>query len=149
MQNSTERGMFVERSKHFHSSVRSFRGNPSTKQLCEVKIKEEKGGVEEEEEESSARTDTDTNLWARSKTWLHTRGYEGWEVLVSLSHQSCDRALRLWPGQMRGHSPRGSHYLLSVFFPDIYRRAAGPQARAIIWPLYRALLSLACSGDLL
>lgn len=51
MQNSTKRGVFIEKSKHFHSSVRSFRGNSSTKQLCEVKIKEEKGGGGEEEEE--------------------------------------------------------------------------------------------------
>lgn len=43
---------------------------------------------------SSTNTDTDTNLRTRSKTWLHTRGYKGSEVLVSLSLQSCDDSLR-------------------------------------------------------
>lgn len=51
MPNSNKQGVFVEKSKHFHSSVRSFRGNPSTKQLCEVKIKEKKGGGGEKEGE--------------------------------------------------------------------------------------------------
>lgn len=81
---------------------------------------------------SSTNTDIDTNLWARSKTRLHTRGYKGSEVLVSLSRQSCDHSLRLWPGQMRGHYPSGNHYLLSVSYPDIYRLPAGPRASAII-----------------
>lgn len=78
---------------------------------------------------SSTNTDTDTNLWARSKTRLHTRGYKGSEVLVSLSRQSCDHSLRLWPEQMRGHYPSGNHYLLSVFYPDNYRllQALGPE----------------------
>lgn len=43
---------------------------------------------------SSTKTDTDTNLWARSKTQLHTRGYKSSEVLVSLSCETCDHSLR-------------------------------------------------------
>lgn len=82
--------------------------------------------------ESSTTTDTDTNLWARSKTQLHTRGYKGSEVLVSLIHKTCDHTRRFWPGQMRGHNPTGNHYLLSVFHLDIYRVPAGPQDTAII-----------------
>lgn len=112
--NTNPLNFIEERLKSLLKECAPFRGTRPWN-ACARKQDNERKGANNGGVKASTNSDIDTNLWARSKTRLQTRGYKGSEVLVSLSRQSCDHSLRFWPGQMRGHYPSGNHYLLSVF----------------------------------